>query len=568
MSYWTSLRRLSFLLTTLGLLGLLVSCAPASPPANKPAPTAAEQKPAAAVAPTAPPATAPPAAASAPTAQAAAPAAQAAAPTAQPAAAASGAKQELIIGQGTDPQNLDPHVVNQQPTRNITQAVNDPLVDWDFSKNALVGVLATEWKLVDPTTWQFTLRPNVKFSNGEPWNAEVAKYNFDRIRDPEVKSGYLLFLTDVDHVDIVDPMTIKFVTKAPSPSLPINLAKLGMVPKQYATEKGTAAMAKAPIGTGPYRVTEYVVDERVVLEPNADYWGPKPTLTKVTFRPIPEPASRVAALKTGRVDAISLVPIADIASIKADPNFEVRAQPGLRAIFLLINTLTFDTPLKDQKVRQALNYAIDKDALINTVLQGYGAKLNGSIVTPGYFGHDPQLQPYPYDPDKAKQLLTEAGYPNGFETSITTPQGRYIADKELAEAAAGQLAKIGVQAKVVVKDWGVITNEVGDHTLGPLAFYGLSTIPDGATQLGFEATGVRNSQRSVPAFDAVLNQARQTMDDAQRAELLHKAAAILRDDANVIFLDQQFDLYAYNKKVQNFSPLPDERIDPSTISIK
>ncbi|MCC7104043.1 MAG: hypothetical protein IT307_02790 [Chloroflexi bacterium] len=536
---------------------LIAACSPPAP-AAKPAAPAPEQK-AAAPAPTAPPvATAAPAAAAQPAAK----------PAQTPAPAASGAKQELVIGQGTDPQNLDVQVVNQQPTRNITQAVNEPLVDWDFSKNALVGVLATEWKLVNPTTWQFKLRPNVTFSNGEPWNAEAAKFNLDRVKDPGLKSGYLLFLADVDRVEVADPMTINVITKAPSPSLPINLAKIGMVAQQYAKEKGFAVMAQSPIGTGPYRVTEYVRDERVVLEPNPSYWGQKPTLTRVTFRPIPEPASRVAALKTGRADVISLVPIADVQSIRANQDLDVLAQPGLRAMFIQINTLKYDTPLKDQKVRQALNYAVDKDTLIQSVLMGFGAKLRGSAVTPGYFGYNDKLQPYSYDPAKAKQLLTEAGFPNGFEISLTTPQGRYMADKELAEAVAGQLSKVGVKVNVVVKDWSVITQEVGDHTLGPLAFYGLSTIPDAVTQLGFQVTGVRNSQRSVPEFDKVLNEARQTMDDTKRAELLHQAAAVLRDDAYVIFLTQQYDLYAFNKKVQNLKPLPDERIDPSTISIK
>ncbi|MCC7104044.1 MAG: hypothetical protein IT307_02795 [Chloroflexi bacterium] len=539
---------------------LLVGCSAApSAPAAPTASSAGAAAPKTAPAPTAPPAapapTAPPAAAVKPAETAAA-----SKPVAQAPAAPAGVKQELVIAQGTDPQNLDPHVINQQPTRNITQAVAEPLVDWDFNKSALVPVLATEWKLLDQTTWQFKLRPNVKFSNGEPWNANVAKFNFERVRQPDVKSGFLLFVDDIARVEVVDPMTLNLVTKTPSPSLPINISRISMVAQQYATEKGLPTMAKSPVGTGPYRVSEYVQDERVVLEPNPTYWGSKPTLTKITFRPVPDPASRVAALKTGRADVITLVPIPDVEGIKADQHLDVLAQPGQRSIFVQINTMKYEGPLKDQKVRQALNYAVDKDALIKSVLTGFGAKLNGTFVTPSYFGYNPNLQPYPYDPAKARQLLTEAGYPDGFETSLTTPQGRYMADKELAEAVAGQLVKVGVRVSVKVKDWGVITQEVGDHTLGPLAFYGLSSVPDATTLLAYQLTGSRNSQRSVPAFDAVIKEARQTMDDAKRIQLLHKAAEVLRDDAYIIFLTQQFDLYGYNTKVQNLKPFPNEQI--------
>ncbi|MCC7104048.1 MAG: hypothetical protein IT307_02815 [Chloroflexi bacterium] len=545
---------------------LVAGCAaPAASPTAKPA------APAPAAAPAIPPtqAATPPPAVAAPAKPAEATKPTAAAKPAAPAPAApSGVKQELTIAQGTDPRNLDPHVLNQQTTRNITQAVNEPLLDWDFAKSQLYGVLSTEWKLVDPTTWQFKLRPNVKFSNGEPWNADVAKYNLDRVRNPETKSGYGVYTGDIASVNVVDPMTVNVVTKAPSPLLPMNLTRIGMVPQKYATDQGLAGMAKSPIGTGPYKVTEFVPDERVVLEPNAAYWRTQPILTKVTFRPIPESAARVAALKTGRADVITLVPISDIESIKSDQNLEVLGQAGMRGMYIQINTVKYDTPLKELKVRQALNYGVDKDTLIKTVLGGYGAVLRGSIVTPGYFGYNGKLEPYPYDPAKAKQLLADAGFPNGFETSLTTTSGRYIADKELSEAVAGQLSKIGVQVKVNVKDYSIWTDDLNKGILGPLALVGLTSIPDAGSLLNFFVSGGRFGFHPTPAFDQVLKQSAQEMDPAKRADLLGQAAAVLREEANVIFLDQQFDLYAFNKKVQNLKPLADERIDFSAISVK
>jgi peptide/nickel transport system substrate-binding protein len=563
--------RTSLVIVSMVFVGMLVmSCAPAAPPtatkpaAQNPAPTTvpAPTAPPAAQAPAAP--TAPPAAASAPTAASKPTEQPAAQPTAVPAAAA---KQELVIAQGTDPRNLDPHALNQQPTRNITQAVNEPLVDWDFSKNVLTPVLATEWKLLNPTTWQFKLRPNVTFSNGEPWNADAVKYNIERIKNAETKSAYIMFVADIDRVEVVDPMTVNMITKAPSPLVPMNLARIGMLAPKFA-EKGLAEVAKAPVGTGPYKVTEYVADERTVLEPNPTYWGPKPTPTKVTFRPVPDNAARVASLKTGRADIITLVPFSDFPGISADSNLDVLGQPGMRGMYFQINTIKYDNPTRDKRVRQALNYAVDKDALIKVILGGHGAKLNGSIVAPGYFGYDPQLQPYPFDPDKAKQLLTEAGVPGGFDIAMTTVSGRYMADKELSEAVAGQLGKIGVKVQVNVKDYGVFTQDINDGTLGPLAFVGLSSIPDAGSVLGFLLSGGRFGLHPVPEFDRLLKEASQTLDDSKRADLLHQAAAAYREEAGLIFLTQQYDLYAFNKKVQNFHPLPDERIDFSNISIK
>src|SRR5215216_2740285 len=358
---------------------------------------------------------------------------------------------------------------------------------------------------------------------------------------------------------IVDPVTFRVTTPSPDPVMLFNLSKIYIISPKALKDMGGADFAKKPIGTGPYKLVEWVKDDHITLDANNDYWGGKPKFSKITFKPIPEASARAAALRTGAADIVTLLPIAEVNNVKATQDLDVLTTPSLRLMYLILDAVK-EGPVKDPRVRQALNYAVDKDAIVNNILQGYGVKLQGQVLSKEYVGFNPDLQPYPYDANKAKQLLADAGYANGFSVTLFSPQGRYQDDKEVSEAVSGQLAKVGVQANVKVEEWAAYIKDLIAKTLTPVAFIGMSTYPDADPMLSIHIAGNPYSYYANPQFEDVLKKARSTTDEAERIALYKQATQILRDDPPGIFLYQQVDIYGANKRVQNWKPRPDERL--------
>lgn len=481
-------------------------------------------------------------------------------PSTPPANGGQGKLKQLTIGQGLDPETLDPHLSTVQASLNVSTLIAEPLVDRNYETNEIVPVLLTEWKEIDPVTWEFKVRPSVKFTNGEELTAQVVKANIERIKDPATKSpAAATYAGQIDKMDVVDPLTLRVTTKGPSPVMLLNLSKIYIISPRALAEMGAAEFAKKPVGTGPYSMVEWVKDDRVTLEANQAYWGGKPKLDKITFRPIPEPSARAAALRTGEADLVTLLPIPEVNNVKSSQDLEVSTTPSLRLMYLILDA-TKEGPVKDKQVRQALNYAVDKDAIIQQLLQGYGIQLQGQILSKEYTGFNPDLKSYPYDPEKAKQLLAAAGYPNGFEVTLYSPQGRYIMDKEISEAVAGQLAKVGVRANIKVEEWAAYIKDLIAKTLTPIAFIGMSTFPDADPMLGIQIAGNPYSYYANPEFDRIIKQARTTSNQQSRIALYKQATEILRDDPPGIFLHQQVDIYGVSKRVQGWKPRPDERL--------
>jgi peptide/nickel transport system substrate-binding protein len=425
---------------------------------------------------------------------------------------------------------------------------------------------------VNPTTWEFKIRKGVKFHNGEEVDAEAVKFSFERIVNPDLKVRQGPNFTRLDRVEAIDKHTVRIITKKPWPILENQLASEGsIVPPKYFREKDAAFLAKNPVGSGPYKFVTWAKDEAITLEANASWWGGAPKVKTLVFRPIPEHATRVAALQAGEVDIVTNVPPHLVKQIESDPKLYVSRAPSVRVIYVSISTHKYDKehrvlgpvdwPTKDKRVRQAINHAVNADEIIANVLEGNGIR-TATVLTSKHFGFDPKLQPYQHDVAKAKQLLTEAGYPNGIDIVLNSPDGRYLKDKEVAEALAGQLTKAGIRTTVKTFEWGTYLNQMQYvHGGGPMSLFGWANTTwdaDGTLTPIFRSGRVFSNYFNEP-YDRLLGEAATTVGPKARQALYTKALQILMDDAPAIPLYQQVDIYGVAKRVK-FQALSSEQL--------
>lgn len=465
----------------------------------------------------------------------------------------------LVVAQGVDATTLDPHMHQETPTYNVCMNIYDGLVKRN-KKEEIVPNLAVSWKILNDTTWQFKLREGVKFHNGEEFDANAVKFSIERVIDPKTRSPQISDLSAIDHVEVVDKYTVNIITKKPYPILLARLCNHMIIPPKYVKEKGADYLALHPVGTGPYKFKSWHKDEKIVLVANKDYHFGEPKVKNVIFRPIPEASSRIAELLTGGVDIITNVPPDKIEEIENSKKARITSAPSARVIFIVLD-MTRESPIKSKKVRQALNYAVDVDSIIKYVLGGNAYRV-ATPLTPAHFGYDPSIKPYPYDPEKAKKLLKEAGYPNGFKMTLLSPSGRYLMDKDVAQAIAGQLNKIGLKINVRVLEWGVYVKQIlSRKTESPMFLlgWGNDTFDADGTLFPMFRSGERLSFYSNSEFDKYVDLGRSTLDPEKRKEYYSKALHILYDDPGWIFLYQQKDLYGASKRIK-WEARSDERI--------
>jgi peptide/nickel transport system substrate-binding protein len=428
----------------------------------------------------------------------------------------------------------------------------------------LIPWLAESWENIDELTWEFKIRQGVVFHDGTPLTAEDFKFSFEHVLDPANESRRLTQVSIIQTVETPDDFTLRLITAEPAAALLSKLQAIYALPAATYQEMGPEQFALNPVGTGPYRVAEWVRDSHVRLERYDDYWRGPVELETAEFRPIPEAATRVAALQAGELDVATLIPTIDVPVIEANPDLSIRQVPSLRVIFCGMNT--FAEPFTDVRVRQALNYAVDVQSIIDNLLSGFGTRL-ASVSGPAEFGFNPNLEPYPYDPERAMQLLTEAGFPNGFSTTLDTPIGRYLQDVEVSQAIAGMLGEVGVQVEVRQAEF----NEYFDRWLAE-DIEGLYFLGNGATTL--DADGVMDghfdSERrglyyNSPESDEMIHAALQEFDPARREALYHELMAYLHDQAPWIFLYVQEDIYGTAANLV-WAPRPDETLNVWSMS--
>lgn len=474
------------------------------------------------------------------------------------------AQRSITVAQGTAPDTLDAQRSTVQQTLNVSYHINEPLFQLDYATNAIVPLLGKSYVAVDDTTWEVELQEGVTFTNGEPFDAEAVRYSLLRVGKPELSSPATIYVRPIADVTVVDDHTVRILTNGPAPVLPLYLTRIAMVPPRYIGEVGDDAFGQSPVGTGPYKLVRWVKDDRVVLEANADYWRGKPSLDQLTFVSIPETATRMAALQTGEADIVTQVSV-DQAPLLQRSGINVMPTPGLR---LMMIAITLDgepgsTPLYDVRVRQALNYAVDKQALVDDILDGYGKVLEGQALSSEYFGFDPDIRAYPYDPAKARELLAEAGYTDQNPLSLTIygPQGRYVRDGEVLQAIGGQLREAGIDAEVEVLEWGLFINRLLAKDFETAAFWGASTVPDADAWLSaMLASGAAYSVYANPELDALLAEGARTVDRDARLAIYQRAAELIHEEAPFIFLYQQVDVYGVAARVSDWTPSPDESI--------
>ena len=390
----------------------------------------------------------------------------------------------LVVAQGADIVTGDPAKSTELATIAVLVNIYDTLVRRDAALTLKPG-LALSWRPVDATTWEFKLRSGVKFHDGEPFNADAVKFSFDRMLDPKTHWPGAGSLQLIKAVTVVDESTVRFTTSRPWPDMPRFLGYYGMImPPGYLKQNGEDALIRHPVGTGPYRFVRWVKDDRVEVEANPDYWGGRPRISRVVFRVIPTVAPRVAELLAGSVQLANLLPPELFPALQTSSKTKLVIGKSLSVFFVIYNLVNIakDKPLADPRVRQALNYAVNRQAILASVMHNVGTPV-ATFCSEVMVACDASIPPFAYNPDRARALLREAGYANGFDFSISGTSGAYPGDRDITLAVADQLTRIGVRTKVNVTEIGVQIKTVLDRKLPEdgwftrfTDFFGISTI--------------------------------------------------------------------------------------------
>ena len=485
------------------------------------------------------------------------------------------AAQELKIGLSAEPSAMDPHYHNLSPNNSILSHVFERLIEPD-EKQRLTPGLAESWKVIDDTVWEFKLRKGVTWHDGSPFTADDVIFTFQRA--PNVPNSPSSFAAAVKGKTVkkIDDYTVHISAGSVSPTLPNELAGLLIVSKKHGEGARTEDYnsGKAAIGTGPFKLVKFTPSDRIEFERYDGYWGPKPKWTKVTFRPISAGPARVAALLAGDVDLIEDTPTADIERLKKDPKIEVSQGVSNRLVYFFLDHARDVTPFakakdgseiknpfKDKRVRQAMNKAVNRDAIVSRVMEGVAIPAS-QFLPDGYFGVSDKLKPVAYDPEGAKKLLTEAGFPNGFRLTLHTPNGRYTNDVKVAEAVAQMLARVGIETSLEALQPAVFftrASQGGPNNTPEFSFILVgwatptgensgSLVPLVNTFDRAKGTGTANRGRySNAEVDRLSAEALKINDDAKRAALLAQATEIAIEDVAVIPSHYQVNTWAARK---------------------
>lgn len=477
--------------------------------------------------------------------------------TSVPATAVPAAPKKIVFGSSTFPPSMDPMSWNDG-YKGFKRAVYDALTEIGDGGNVEPSI-ATSWKSIDATTWEFKLRPNVKFTNGEVLDAAAVKFNVERAIDPANKLPVAGRISSVNGAIVVDPTTVRITTKEPDAVLPARINTLRFVAPKAAQEAGESQMATKAVGSGAFKIKEFVPNVRIVMEANSESFR-KPKLAEVTFLAMPEASTRMAALQTGDVDIIS-EPNLDQLKTLTDRGMKVLGIAKAQVSVVDLDT-TSDTPLKDKRVRQALNYAIDKEAIVKNLFAGQGRVADGQLIGRMSFGYNPNIKAYPYDPAKAKQLLAEAGYADGFSVHYEISQGQTRA-KQTVEAVQGYLAAVNVKTEIGFLDSGAYVDKFYGRVARPeLLAIGLNSYPimDLEFAMAWWVTGTPHKGWTDPKMDALYAQSVQEFDPAKRKAILYQIGQFIHDEVPVIFLNELPDVYAHSDKVKNVTSIGDNDI--------
>lgn len=478
--------------------------------------------------------------------------------SAAPASARTPETKTLTVGHHLDPTTLNPETTTVAAFQSVYAHISEQLVIFDADKSTIRPWLAESWTWVDSTTLELKLRKGVMFTNGEEFDAEAAKYSIDLLAQAKV---YAIFLPKGIYKEtaIVDKHTVRVSFHRPYAAFMGMLARGGFVyPPKYRSEVGSDAFGQKPIGTGPFVLKEWIKDSHITLDRNPDYWRGAHPIERVVYKVIAEETARIAALEKGEIDIALNVPVSAVKRLEGNQDVKVHTIQGLRKFAARFETVHIKSPLEDPRVRRALNLAVDKDAIARSLFQGQADPLPGQWLLSGEFGHNPKIQAYPYDPEQAKNLLAEAGYPNGVELQLTYTVGRYALDKELGEIVSSYLEKVGVKVKQRALEWGAFQNLRGGEQVGTYIAGALVPSDPHFNYMLFTKGQIYETHRFPARYDELVDKASRETESSAREAIYHQLAEMVYEDPNALFLVVPKDIYAVNKRVDGFTPRVDQ----------
>ena len=449
-------------------------------------------------------------------------------------------KAQWVVAIGEEGESLDPPTSMLFTSEIYQQHLFDCLLGIEGEEFKPVPLLAEKWETINPTTWRFHLRKGVKFHNGKPLTAEDVKYSFEQYADQ--KNRRSVFARGISKIEIKNASTVDLITSEPVSALLFNLTRLQILPKDTREKAGVAAFSEKPIGTGPYKFVEWKRDQQLVLEANPTYWRGQVNPKRLVFRAIRDASTRAAELRSGGVDIIATPPAPQLEMIDSGDT-QVTPVKGGRIIIYPFNVSA--APFNDKKVREAANLAVNKEAIVKNVLGGRGIVMAGPF-TPAWLGYDPSVKPFAYDPAKAKALLAEAGFPNGFDTTWSISSGVFLKDTEIAEAVAGQLRAVGIRAKIVPTERAKIQKDAQENN-----FQGMTSVAWG-TQ--FEPDVMLNwvmmrDHMTVPKIKELVLVGRAEVDLEKRRKIYQELYRTAHDEAMWLFVHAQDELWAKRRDI-------------------
>jgi peptide/nickel transport system substrate-binding protein len=470
----------------------------------------------------------------------------------------------LVVAYGVEPSTLDPHLTTDSDSAAVRYHIYDYLFVTGKDADAQPQLATKVEVSPDKLTWTFTLRQGVKYHDGTELNAQTVKENWDRLLDPKRVSSAKNYYLMIDKVQATGPYTIQFHTREPLGPMLRHIAHIagGAILSPEAAKRWGDEFGRHPVGSGPFRFVEWVKGTRVVLERNEEYWGKKPKIRRIEYRPVPESSARAIMLETGEADIAVRIPPHEAPRLRQNRDIDIIEILSCRAIYMALN---MEKPPTDNiKVRKAINYAVNNKAIVEQILMGSG-QIMDCPVAPNVFGYHPTMV-YEYDPQKARQLLKEAGY-KGEPVTMWSSQGRYLMDTDVAQAVQNQLKEVGINAQLRIwGDWPAYLKAMADPDANMTLFgWAPSTIDaeGGLFQISHSSLVhkfANASNYANKAYDALLDKGRTSLDPKERLAAYKEASKIFMEDAPWLFLFYQKVLTGVRKNVKGVWLSPAEHL--------
>ncbi len=484
-------------------------------------------------------------------------------------------KDTLVIGLEAEPTSFDAHQLSDYNSSRAAMELYDQLVRFKDGSTEIEPSLAEKWNISDDgLEYVFTLRKDVKFHDGTDFNADAVKFSIERQIDenhPMHHTGQYAYADFtfgmVEEVEVLGEYEVKIVLNEPFAPFLSNLAMhSASIVSPEAVEKYQEDFTKNPVGTGPYKFVSWNPGVEVILEKNEEHFRDKPTISKLIFKPISEAQTRLAELESGNIDLIVNVPPDDLVRLEGSDKVQKIEDAGMHVWWTAFNTQK--EPFNNVKVRQAFNYAVNKEAIVDSLLQGTG-ELANSPVPPNVWGHNPNVKNYPYDPEKAKELLVEAGYPDGFEVNYWIPESGSGMQQPQVMAAAIQadLAQVGVKLNIQTFEWGTYLDKVfvpieeAEMDLHQMSWIGDNGDPDNFLYIllsgeQWPLKGFNDSYYNNDEVNQLLKEARVTSDKAERTKMYEKVQEIVMEEAPWLVLDYEKQIVLANPNLVDFKLHP------------